>query len=75
MTHGTATDSLTPLNFRHRESRKKMLEAYAHEDGERELSPILRNAVDLYIHLRQRFGADAVSMDRLGAEDHRLVGR
>jgi hypothetical protein len=58
-----ATDRLIPLNFRHRQSRKKMLEAFAAEDGYKELTLLLRDAVDFYTAQRMRFGKDAVRLD------------
>jgi hypothetical protein len=67
MIRPAATDSLVPLNFRHRQSRKLMLEAFMAEDGHTELTPILRDAVDFYTATRLRHGKDAVRMDEPAA--------
>jgi hypothetical protein len=60
-----ATDTLVPLNFRHRESRKMILEAFRREDGHGELTPVLREAVDFYIAERMKRGRSAVRVEAL----------
>jgi hypothetical protein len=64
----SATDSRVPLNFRHLESVKLKLEAFRKEDGALELTPILREAVDFYIAVRNRRGREAVRAELDGAQ-------
>ena len=63
MTTSKATKDRVQLSFRHFASRKKMLEAFMLEDGHRELTPVLREAVDFYTAERLRRGKDAVRVD------------
>lgn len=49
-----------PMSFRHFEERRDMLEAFARADGYDSLTPILREAVDLYIVERLRRGKEGV---------------
>lgn len=44
-----ASDPLRVISFKHRLSRRRMLEAIQHERGHGELSVTLREAVDEYI--------------------------
>lgn len=74
MRTANATKSSAQMSFRHGVARKKQIEAFAAEDGT-DLTPVLRDAVDLYIHLRRRFGREAVSLETIGQYDHQLVGR
>lgn len=54
------------LSFRHSLSRRKILEAFAYEDGhvtmrgEPVLTPVLREAVDFYTAERLKRGREAV---------------
>src|SRR4051812_44787237 len=69
----SATNSTSQMSFRHSIVRRKQLETFAIEDGTA-LTPVLRNAFDLYVHLRHRFGKDAFSMKTIGARAAELVG-
>lgn len=51
-----------PMSFRHLQSRREILEAFMREDGHDSLTPILREAADLYVYSRLRHGRDAVRM-------------
>ena len=43
------TDKLVPMAFRHRESRREMLEVIQRREGHADLSETLRHAVDFYL--------------------------
>lgn len=43
------TDKMVPMAFRHRESRRMMLEVIRRRDGHTDLSETIREAVDEYI--------------------------
>lgn len=49
-----AREKLRVISFKHRESRRLMLEAIQREKGHEDLSETLREAIDIYIdaHLR-----------------------
>ena len=51
-----ATDRFIPMAFRHRESRRLMLEVIQKREGHSDLSETIRDAVDEYIdrHLLRR---------------------
>ncbi len=55
--HASTTDKLVTMAFRHRESRRMMLEVVRKKSGHADLSVTLRAAVDEYIDrhlLRQK---------------------
>jgi hypothetical protein len=64
MARGRATKSdRCQLSFRSTKSKKAMLQAFMHEDGHTDLSPVLRDAIDYYLAERLRGGKDAVKLD------------